>query len=386
MKTAIKILVPVAILVLAAVLLSGCEDSDLTVSSGGTISVTANPGTVRIDPNVDTPDPDTGLFEGTTMITARVFDDQNLPQEGITVSFQSTASTPLEPASTVTGSNGQAQSLLTLNHLDDPDILVSVLSGGVEGEVAVTLSVVGANEFPQATATLSPFETAQVGQPVIFDGSASTDPDGDITCYQWEILSDNPDDPANNPQIFQGTATSGLSKSFLNEQNLVVTLRVSDKAGLTCATINALNPPGPGNPPEPETAFSPFVFFDDYEITCQNPPPIAEIAGPESYDLVGVFGQTVSLVLDGSLSRDDETPIDDWVWVCGGDLPPQPLGSPAVVRCSYRVLPTATTYVTTLVVKDQGVDGQQIGPNGTFLCQKASEPATVIVNVSPVNP
>ena len=53
MKTAIKILVPVAILVLAAVLLSGCEDSDLTVSSGGTISVTANPGTVRIDPNVD---------------------------------------------------------------------------------------------------------------------------------------------------------------------------------------------------------------------------------------------------------------------------------------------------------------------------------------------
>lgn len=239
------------------------------------------------------------------------------------------------------------------------------------------------NEPPVATVFIVPEGEGQYGEPVIFDGSASIDPDGMITCYQWQILSDNPDDPSRNPEIFQGPATSSVVRVFAAEQDLVVKLRVSDRDDLTCSRIDESTPADRiGGLMEPEEAFSPHVSLTSYRIACRNPPPTAIIAGPDVFQLVGPPGQTVTLMLDGTLSIDYETPIDDWIWNCGSEFPPIPMGIPAVVRCVYRVGPSPMSYTATLVVRDQGTGVIDPG-TGTFACQKTSEPDTVTVEVTP---
>jgi hypothetical protein len=91
MSTGTKIFTVVAAVILVGALLGGCEDTNVTVPTDSVIELSANPGTVRIDPNNDTQNPDTLRFEKTSVITAFVFDTDNRPSQGVTRSRTSTA-------------------------------------------------------------------------------------------------------------------------------------------------------------------------------------------------------------------------------------------------------------------------------------------------------
>src|SRR5262249_61562498 len=65
------------------------------------------------------------------------------------------------------------------------------------------------------SSTLFPYTTLfrSSGGAVVFDGSASTDPDKNdiITMYRWVLTSTNPDAGMPNPFIAEGPGVSGLS-------------------------------------------------------------------------------------------------------------------------------------------------------------------------------
>ena len=88
----------------------------------------------------------------------------------------------------------------------------------------------GSNEPPVASFTYSP-TTVAVGQSVSFDASASHDPDGIITSYQWNFGDTTPPLSLTVP-----TATH----SFTNPGSYAVSLTVSDNGGATNTASQAL--------------------------------------------------------------------------------------------------------------------------------------------------
>jgi hypothetical protein len=377
MKTVIRLVSLFAVLGLIGVLLSGCEDSDVTVPASGVINMNAAPGAIQIDPNTDPSNPDTLRFEKESVITATVFDDRNLPVQGVTVDFESSSGIPMSPLTSTTNVNGRVQSTLTVTDLDAGTVSVTARSGVVTGVVSLDVSVVGANQLPRAALVITPGQQGQVGDIVTFDGSGSLDPDSNITCYQWVFDSDNPDDPGNDPEIIQGKAASGVNRTYVNEQTVAVTLRVSDNPDeAACDNVDDQNP---GGIVEPAEFFSPLAALTQYPVLCNNPPPTAVISGPPIITATGSPSTLTSVTLNGTLSSDGETPIDRYVWNCGNEFAPTPVqpGDNSVVICRYRL----GTYTATLNVTDQGTG--QINPGtGTFECQKTSEAASVSVVVA----
>jgi hypothetical protein len=385
MKTVIRLASLVAVLALAGFMLSGCEDTDVTVPSSGVINMNAQPGAIQIDPNTDPPNPADhprpGRFEKTAIITATVFDDLNLAQKGVTVDFESTSGIPMDPPTGTTDSSGRVQSTLHVTDLDEGTVSVTARSGVVTGVVSLDVSVVGGNQLPRAVVSIIPGQTGQVNNIITYDGSGSLDPDGNITCFQWELDSDNPDNPANNPEIVQGPAASGINRTYLNEQTIAVTLRVSDDPDPNAC--DDVDPSSPGGVIEPVSFFSPLAALTQYPIECNNPPPTAIIAGATTVNITATSSQPGAVVFDGSLSYDRETAIERYVWSCGGSFSPVPVipGDNSKVTCRY----TPGTYTATLYVTDQGSLPITIDPNtGTFVCQKTSQEATVnVIATSP---
>jgi hypothetical protein len=381
MKTGIKLLGPVILLGLLGAPMIGCEDTDLTAPSDGSIVLTANPASLTIDPNaVDPPrDPDTGQLMAESTIVARVFDSGGLPQENIAVIFSTTggvlasAGSPGDPIQPVkTNANGIAQDILMVRENDPDTVTVTCQSSSISEEVEITKTVAGMNEPPRASITAVPFDGQLAGQPVVFDGSNSTDPDGTITMYRWTINSGNPDPGQPATEIVEEANAFGLERLYQFPQTLLVTLEVTDDPDAQ-ALLDAGMP-------------VPYDDFDviNYEISCNNRAPTAVIAGPESIDLIVPAGQTQVILFDGTLSFDDETAIDRWVWSCGNEFAPapqNPVGS--VVSCRYRGQSTARTYTATLDVVDRGT-GRIDPATGTWECQKSSvESDRVEVNVAP---
>jgi hypothetical protein len=377
MKTVIRLVSLFTALGLIGVLLSGCEDTDVTVPSSGAINMNAAPGAIQIDPNSDEPNPDTLRFEKDSTITATVFNERNLPVKGVTVDFEASSGIPMSPLTGQTDANGRIQSTLTVSDLDQGTVSVTARSGVVTGVVSLDVSVVGANQLPRAALVIIPGQQGQVGDIITFDGSGSLDPDSNITCYQWEFDSDNPDDPANDPELVQGKAASGVNRTYVNEQTVAVTLRVSDNPdAAACDDVDAQHP---GGILEPASFFSPLAALTQYPVLCNNPPPTAVISGPPIITATGNPSTLTSVTLNGTLSFDGETPIDRYVWNCGNEFAATPVqpGDNSVVICRYRL----GTYTATLNVTDQGTG--QINPGtGTFDCQKTSNAASVSVVVA----
>jgi len=381
MKTVIRLSSLVAVLVLVSVFLSGCEDTEVTLPSSGVINMNAQPGAIQIDPENDPANPADherpGRYEKRSVITATVFDERNLPLKGVTVDFDSSSGVPMEPPTGETNENGRIQSDLIVTDLDNGTVSVTARSGVVTGALSIDVSVVGANQLPRAALVIIPNGEGQVGDIITFDGSGSLDPDSNITCYQWELDSDNPDNPANDPEIIQGRGASGINRTFVNEQTIAVTLRVSDNPDAdACDTVDRQNP---GGIVEPASFFSPLASLTQYPVLCNNPPPTAVISGPPIITATGSPSTLTSVTLNGTLSSDGETPIDRYVWNCGNEFAPTPVqpGDNSVVICRYRL----GTYTATLNVTDQGTG--QINPGtGTFECQKTSDAASVSVVVA----
>lgn len=344
------ILLAVPVLLALLLIAAGCEDSELTLGGDGAILLSVNPGTITIDPNQ-------GETEGSATIIASVYDSVGNPLQNISVLFSTTGGALASGSQHVrTDANGLATDLLTAVPGDPDTITITAQSSLVSEQEEITLQVLEDNQPPTALVVDTPTGEQEINKIFTMDGTLSTDPDGDvITCYQWEI--DSEIDAYD--EVIQGAGASSLSKRYSVEQGMSFTLRVSDRgdAGSMCTE---------GGTPVPLDLFSGNAALVNYEITCDNTPPVAD-AGPDQHALPGT-----SVLLDGCTSTDEEDPYSqlDYRWNCGNGLPPS--GSGCQVFCTYQAV---STYTVTLTVYDRG-NGNLVG--GNWECQKWDEDTALV--------
>lgn len=333
-----------ATILLVALVLTGCEDSGVTAPSDAQIIVSANPGTVVIDTEA-------GETEGRTTITAQLFDAEGFPLTGVAVTFTADGGTlasapdPGDPPSAIeTDDNGIAVDVLTLALGDDAPVQVTARSGTLTGIISVDKVIDSGNIEPEAIIVAEPTNPnqQQVGLPVVFDGRDSSDPDGQITCYKWNITSSV---PANN-KVIQGPTRSFITEVFNEEQTLTVELFVSDDPdpGTFCDNCE-------GSAASCGASSSYFsndsdVLIPLYEIVCDLTAPLAfvTVTTPAPYSL---GGGSLDIDLDGSGSRDDDNSIVFYSWDCdntAGDVFEG--GTLDNVTCNYTVAGTKNPTLT----------------------------------------
>jgi YD repeat-containing protein len=156
-----------------------------------------------------------------------------------------------------------------------------------------------ANKRPKAsfTAPLS----AKVGETVGFNAAASSDPDGTVVKYEWDL------DGNGSFETNTGT-TSTASKTYTAGGSVVVGLRVTDNEGATGTTTRTLTVEGE-NPPEEE-------LLSNYSPTVLDTPGIAhywrldETSGTSFADSVGTSTATaaggVTLGVPGGIPHDSD--------------------------------------------------------------------------------
>lgn len=361
-------------------LLAGCEDSGLTAPADGSVIIRANPSTIVIDPSQNVEDPPGSgnvvpQSSGTSQITAQIFNADGKPQGGIAVSFTTTGGT-LASSNQVrtTDANGIAQDTLTLRTSDSSEVEVTAASAAINSKVVVRRNILTPNRPPQGVVVIAPLQQQAVNKPVVFDGTASADPEDDpITMFRWTVTSNNPDAGAPNPLVIEGQAANSFDRIFANVQDLSGSLQVTDDPQ-AAADFNA-------GVPVSYPSTTPFVYRIVRVLCASNQEPTAVIAG-ESVRVSGLTGQTFNIQLDGSLSSDpDQVGIADYVWNCGNNRVAQeqpPDGSKAV--CQYVVGLSTQTYTATLNVKDKGT-GDFDPISGDYECAKSSEADTITIVV-----
>lgn len=366
-----------------ALVLAGCEDSGLTAPSDGSVIVRANPSTVVIDPSSTVEDPPgSGNFvpqsSGTAQITAQIFDADGKPQQGISVSFSTTGGTlASNNAVRKTDANGIALDTLTLRTTDAAEVEVTAASSSISAKAVVKRQVLSPNLPPQGVVVIAPRDQQGAGKPVVFDGTASADPEDDpITMYRWTVTSNNPDAGAPNPLVIEGPAANSFDRIFANVQDLAGSLQVTDDPQAAAQFAAGI--------PIAYPSATPFVYKIVRVVCTDNRDPVAVISG-DTVRVSGLTGQTFNIQLDGTLSSDpDQVGIADYVWNCGNNRVAQeqpPDGSKAV--CQYVVGLSTQTYTATLNVKDKGT-GEFDPVSGDYECAKVSpsDSITIVVELS----
>lgn len=325
------------LLLLAALALAvGCEDSGVVAPSDGQMILSANPATVVIDDEA-------GETEGQSTITAQLFDAGGYPLQGVDVTFTtssgSLASAPPgeTPIPVVTNASGIARDVLTLTPADDATIDVEARSGTLSASVAVALSVGSDNTPPTAVILAIPDGQQQIGDQVRFSGAFSSDPDGGITCYKWTL---SPAPSGATYGIWQGAEQDQVAVTYSAEEIVVVTLRVSDDPdAATWCTSTQCTGATSDQCGESNSAFNGLDQIG-YEIVCDLSAPVAA-AGPDQ--TVALSGGQAVVQLDGSGSRDPDSGIASYSWLCGNGTGTQ---QGAQVTCTYTTTGTYTARLT----------------------------------------
>jgi hypothetical protein len=164
---------------------------------------------------------------------------------------------------------------------------------------------------PEASLSVSP-NPAQTGQQVTFDGSGSSDAEGPITKYEWDLDGNGTfeTDSGTNPTVTQ---------SYPTARTLDVRLRVTDEAGNKTTTLRTLTVTNRG----PTSSFT---------------------AAPSSV----VKNQTVSF--DGSASSDPDGTIAKYEWDLDGNGSFET--STGTTPTTGRSYPTAGSFEVKLRVTD----------------------------------
>jgi PKD repeat protein len=178
------------------------------------------------------------------------------------------------------------------------------------GSISGPLDPPETNEPPVANAG-GPYQT-ELGSPTLFDGSGSSDADGDALSYAWDFGDGNSGTGA-QPQHTYGAA--GI---------YTVSLVVSD----------------------PLVASAPDVTTATISETVVNEPPVAVVGGPYS----GEAG--IALQLDGSASFDPDGSVQSYNWDFGDGNS----GSGAAPLHTYA---SAGNYTVSLVVNDGSLDSAE---------------------------
>jgi YD repeat-containing protein len=99
--------------------------------------------------------------------------------------------------------------------------------------IGLTLDPPSGPQPPTASFTLSP-NPAQTGQLVSFDATSSTDPDGPITKYEWDLDGDG-------TYELDGGTTPTVTHTYTSSGVITVRLRVTDGQGVRSTTNRALS-------------------------------------------------------------------------------------------------------------------------------------------------
>ena len=102
-----------------------------------------------------------------------------------------------------------------------------------------------ANTAPTASFSASP-NPAQIGRTVSFDGAASSDPDGSIASYRWDL-------DGNGSFETDGGSSATASHSYSTAGDVTVGLRVTDNQGATAYATRTLTVTAPDPPPPPQS-------------------------------------------------------------------------------------------------------------------------------------
>ncbi len=318
--------------VCAALLLAGCDHADPVAEADNTIEMDASPGVINLGSKP----------EGKSTITATVKNDKGVPKAGVTVRFKTTAGRMESGNGSVeTDAAGEARDVL----ITGADATVTAKSGPVSADIDVFIG--GVNHAPTANFTINP-ATQIPGGLVTFDGSSSTDPEGNATLatWIWTLTSDNPDSAPTGPAECTGTnpiictfpTQSSFTKTFTNSQSVAVALQVEDDQGLASSNANTRT----------------------LTITG-NLPPIANAGG----NILTTVNTQVTF--DGSLSSDPNPggAIVRWDWTFGDGNSSLNNGG-ATTTHTYTAASGATPYQVTLTVWDNG--------DGTVVCNPANTP------------
>ena len=365
-----------AALAATLILVSGCDDADVTAPADGSLVVTVSPSTITIDPNDADAERDTltGHRKGESTVLARVFDAEGLPLQNVAVIFSATAGRfiadcdgPEVPIgnSVSTDASGVAEVCLIVTENDPEDIAVTAQSSALSDEAVITKSLVGENERPRAAIIALPATQAAVNTDVVFDASQSIDTDGTITMYRWVITSDDPGTPT---EIVESPNALGLTRRYTSAQELTVTLEVTDDPAAP-ALLAAGQP----------------VPYDDFDVikypivdsVCENSEPTAS-AGPDQ--AVSFLSNPTDVVVDGTNSFDQDGRIERYNFSCGNGTEPQNADSTVtgIAVCRYN---QAGTYTITLTVRDNG--NGVLGNNGEFECVAFDEDTATVTLTRP---
>ena len=190
-----------------------------------------------------------------------------------------------------------------------------IVNDGKVSSTADTVIISTSNSVPTANAGSD--QTGQVEDTITFDGSGSSDVDGDTLTYQWSLVS----------------RPTGSTAALTNPTSVTPTLTL-DKPG-TYSVRLVVNDGAVSSAPDTAT------------VSTLNSPPIAN-SGP---DQSGRVGETVTLDGGGSSDVDGDTVSYDW------SLTTRPIDSTAIL--TNPTMPQAKltidkpgTYVAQLVVND----------------------------------
>lgn len=198
-----------------------------------------------------------------------------------------------------------------------------------------------------------PEENPVTGEAVIFDASASSDPDGEVVAWDWDFGDGN-----------EGSGKT-VTHSYSEAGEYLVWLTVTDNRGATGTSSKTL------------------VIAEHVEEI--NAPPIAD-AGPDQ--IVEITGdEEAEIILDasGSYDTDDDPLTYSWVWESGSasGVNPSVLLAPGTNTIMLTVSDgkLASTDETLITVKQKSTEEKTPTPTGDM----PVEP-TVSFEITPKNP
>ena len=204
----------------------GVSGRSLKAANG--LALTANPNVIVINPNdASTPtDPNHNNERyGETALQVEATDADGKAQPDLQVTFSASAGVLASAGAPLkTGADGKASDKLRVYESDPGSIHVSVTDGTRTTTIDVTKIVAQppvANAGPDRVVQCTGNASAQVS----LDGSASTDPNNDITLYEWFEHYGTPE------QVLLDKGKKAEVVLSLGEH--IITLRVTDATGLT---------------------------------------------------------------------------------------------------------------------------------------------------------
>jgi hypothetical protein len=242
--------------------------------------------------------------------------------------------------------DGIAFDTLTVRLIEDPDtVQVTAQISNASATFDVTKNVNLGPTDPVPIIDADPADGQRTGLPVLFSAADSTfDPQVEIECYEWKIESNiaGSDELVRSPSAITLVRTYGSVGQTGQEQDLAITLRISDDptAAAWCTAT--------GTPPA--NAFGPNEDTKIYPIRCDLTDPFVQAPSNQTRSLATENPANVTLTAVASDPEDFDGLVYDWDCGNGGG------GSSSSVICQYTTPGSYTATVT--VVNDCGRTAQ----------------------------